>query len=90
MDYIKPIPKPRQCNFYINNTLNNIQKLVATKISASFSNNTTLTDLLLIYTSVSNNSNQPIPSVAKTTTVGRKDTVMGGTSKKGNMDIFNS
>ena len=31
-----------------------------------------------------------MPSVAETTTVGRKDTVIGGTSKKGNIDIFNS
>ena len=31
-----------------------------------------------------------MPSVAETTTVSGKDTVMGGTSKKGNMDISNS
>ena len=39
---------------------------------------------------LSNNSNQPIPSVAETTTIGRKDTIMGGTFKKGNVDVFNS
>ena len=31
-----------------------------------------------------------MPSVAKTTTVGGKDTVIGRTSKKGDIDIFNS
>ena len=29
-------------------------------------------------------------SVAETTTVSRKDIVIGGTFKKGNIDIFNS
>ena len=31
-----------------------------------------------------------MPSVAKTTTVSKKDIVMGGTFKKGDVDIFNS
>ena len=31
-----------------------------------------------------------MPNVAETTTIGKKDTVIGRTSKKGNIDIFNS
>ena len=31
-----------------------------------------------------------MPSITETTTVGRKDIIMSGTSKKGNINIFNS
>ena len=31
-----------------------------------------------------------MPSVAETTTISRKDIIIGGTSKKGNIDISNS
>ena len=31
-----------------------------------------------------------MPSITKTTTVSKKDIIMGKTSKKGDMDVFNS
>ena len=68
----------------------NIRKLAVTRKPASSDNNTTQTNLLLIYTSIPNNSNYPIPSITKTTTISKKDTVMGETSKKSDIDIFNS
>ena len=68
----------------------NIQKPVIIRISTSSSNNTTLTNLLLIHTNVSNNSNQPAPSIAKTTTISGKDIVIGRTSKNGYADVSNS
>lgn len=68
----------------------NIWKPVVTKTSTNFSNNATLTNPLLIYTSIPNNNNQPTPSIAKTTTINRKDIIMSGTFKIGDADIFNN
>ena len=68
----------------------NIQKPAVTRKSASSSNNATLTNSPLIYTSVPNNSNYSTPSIAKTTTISGKDTIIGGTSKKGDVDTSNS
>ena len=68
----------------------NIRKPAVTRKSTSSSNNATLTNSPLIYTSIPNNSNYPIPSIAKTNTISGKDIIIGGTSKKGNIDASNS